>query len=353
MATDELESPAVNKLLKIVLIVVSVVVAVAGIGLPAVVGIRPFIGPKARPVTDRVFDRTPARLDRGRYLVTSAQTPCMLCHSPIDTSGGLLKIKDGMMLAGRNWEPDGVPFVTAPNLTSDPETGIGKRTDDELARAIREGIGHDGRTLFPIMPYQHYRHMSDEDLASIIVFLRSMPPVRNPLPPTKVPFPLNRLINAAPEPVQAPVAADLSTPEKRGQYITTLAVCSDCHTPSDDKGNVVAGMEFSGGTNVTFSGIKGAASANLTPSVNGIPYYTEELFIETIRTGKVRSRPLSEMMPTRYFRNFTDQDLKDVFAYLKTLKPVDHFVDNSMPPTRCERCGLTHGGGERNKKAAS
>jgi mono/diheme cytochrome c family protein len=343
----------VKKLLKIVLVVVCAVVVLAGVGLPAVFGVRPFIGPNARPLTDRAFERTPARLERGRYLVTSAQAACIICHSPLDASGGELKVKDGMMLAGRNWEPDGAPFVTAPNLTSDPETGIGARTDDQIARAIREGISHDGRALFPIMPYQKFRNMSDEDLASIVVYLRSVPPIKNPMPPTNVPFPLSRLINGVPEPVQAPVTADLSTPEKRGQYITTLSVCADCHTPTDDQGNVVAGMDFAGGTTMSFSGVKAVASANLTPSVNGIPYYTEDLFIETIRTGKVRSRQLNPMMPTRYFRNFTDQDLKDVFAYLKSLKPVEHYVDNAEPPTACARCGLKHGGGERNKKADS
>src|SRR5258708_8894237 len=163
------------------------------VGFPAMVGIRPFIGPRARVLTNRRFEPTPARLERGRYLVTSAQTPCLLCHSPLDPSGGLLKVEDGMALAGRNWEPDGTAFVTAPNLTSDPETGIGNRTDDELARAIREGISHDGRTLFPIMPYQHFRSMPDEDLASVIVYLRSLKPVRNPLPPSAIPFPLSRL----------------------------------------------------------------------------------------------------------------------------------------------------------------
>jgi Cytochrome C oxidase, cbb3-type, subunit III/Cytochrome c len=351
MAPGVLECRAVKVLGKVALVVVCVLVAVVVIGLPALVGIRPIIGAKARPLTNRTFEPTAARLARGRYLVTSAQTPCMLCHSPLDTSGGGLKVKDGMTLAGRNWEPDGAPFVTAPNLTSDPETGIATWTDDQLARAIREGIGHDGRTLFPIMPYQHYRHMSDEDLASIIVYLRTVPPVRNPLPPSKVPFPLSRLINGLPEPVTAEVKPDLSTPEKRGAYITELAVCADCHTPADDQGNPVKGMDFAGGNTMRYGNdFKPAAAANLTPSVNGIPYYTEDLFIETFRTGKVRARTLNPMMPTRYFRNFTDLDLKDVFAYLKTLTPVDHFIDNSLPPTKCAKCGLMHGGGERNKK---
>jgi cytochrome c553 len=342
----------VNNWKKILLVLVGVVIVIVAVGLPAVVGIRPIIGPKMRPLTNRVVERTPARLERGRYLVTSAQTPCLICHSPLDTTGGQFKVMDGMSLAGRNWEPDGVPFVTAPNLTSDAETGIGNWSDDMLARAIREGIGHDGRTLFPIMPYEHYRNMSDEDLASIIVYLRSLPPIRNPLPPSKVPFPLRRLINGVPQPIEGEVTADLSTPEKRGKYITELAVCAECHSTADDQGNKVARMDFAGGTTLTYAGVAPVASANITPAVNGIPYYTEDLFVETMRTGRVRSRQLSSFMPTGYFKNFTDQDLKDVFAYLKALKPVDHFVDNSLPPTKCGRCGLMHGGGERNKKPA-
>ena len=330
---------------------VSVVVLVVVVGLPAVVGHRPFIGARARPLTTRTFDRTPARLEQGRAMVTSGQPPCILCHSPIDTTGGGLKVKDGMAFAGRNWTPDGVPFVTAPNLTSDPETGIATWTDDQLARAIREGIGHDGRTLFPIMPYERFRNMSDDDLASIVVYLRSLPPIRNVLPKSNVPFPVKYLINNVPEPVEAPVLADLSTPEKRGRYrVEVLGVCGDCHTPMDEQGNRVPNMEFAGGTALPFGDRKVVYSQNITPAVNGIPYYTEDLFIEVIRTGKVRSRPLDDMMPTHYFRNMSDQDLKDIFAYLKTLKPVDHYVDNSLPPTRCAKCGLTHGGGERNKK---
>lgn len=74
--------------------------------------------------------------------------------------------------------------------------------------------------------------------------------------------------------------------------------------------------------------------------------------METIRTGHVRERQLSDVMPWRFFRNMTDEDLKSIFAYLKTLKAVDHDVDNSLPPTKCARCGHEHGGGERNKKAA-
>jgi mono/diheme cytochrome c family protein len=285
------------------LAVVCLLVVAVAVGLPMVVGLRPFIGPKARRLTDRRFQSSPERIERGRYLVTSGRAPCVICHSPLETAGGELKVKEGMAFAGRTWEPDGVPFVTASNLTPDPETGVGRWTDDELARAIREGIGRDGRALFPTMPYEKFRSMSDEDVASVIVYLRSLKPIRNALAKSHVPFPLNRLINNVPRPIDGPLVPDLSTPEKRGEYIVT-----------------------------------GAA----------IPYYTEALFIEAFRTGRVRSRPLNDMMPTRYYRAMTDADLKDVFAYLKTLTPVDHYVDNSLPSSPCARCGLSHGGGERN-----
>jgi mono/diheme cytochrome c family protein len=337
---------------KTALAVVSVVFALIGAGLPAVVGIRPFIGPKTRALTDRRFERTPARLERGKYLVTTAHPPCVLCHSPIDGKDGHLMVREGMEMAGRNWAPDGIPFVTAPNLTADPETGAGNWTDDQFARAIREGIGHDGRTLFPIMPYQRFRHLTDEDLASIVVYVRSLPPVRNPLAKSAVPFPVKYLINGVPQPVEDPVTADLSTPEKRGHYdVEVLGVCGDCHNTADSQGTQVAGMDYAGGTALPFGDRKVIYSANITPSVNGIPYYTDGLFIEAMRTSKVRSRALDDMMPTHYFGKMTDQDLKDIFAYLKTLKPVDHYVDNSLPPTMCPKCKLLHGGGEKNRKS--
>lgn len=338
---------------KVVAVVAALLVAVVVIGLPAMVGIRPFLGPKSRALTARSFEATPERLARGKYLLTSGRPPCVMCHSPLEpTADGGLAVPAGKEFSGRSFDVDGAPFVTAPNLTPDPETGIGTWTDDQIARAIREGISHDGRALFPIMPYEKFHDMTDEDLAAVVVYLRSLPPVRHELPKTAIPFPLNRLINGAPEPVTAPVTRDLSTPEKRGAYIAQMGVCTDCHTPRDDKGNVRTDMAFAGGTAMPFGNRKVVYSANLTPAVNGIPYYTEDLFIETIRTGKVRSRTLDSMMPWQVYRNMTDQDLKDLFAYLKSLKPVDHYVDNSLPPTFCPKCGLTHGGGERNRKSS-
>src|SRR6202048_405454 len=113
--------------------------------------------------------------------------------------------------------------IVAPNLTPDPETGTGTWSDDALARAIREGVGHDGRALFPMMPFQTFRALSDEDLASIVVFLRALPPVRNPLPATRLVFPVQYLIRTAPQPItQAVAAPDITNPVKRGAYLAAI-----------------------------------------------------------------------------------------------------------------------------------
>ena len=315
-------------------------------GITATIGWRPIIGPRARALTNRTFEATPARLARGAYL-TKAVTPCLVCHSTIDTTE-LWTAKPGLVGAGQKWfEPD-LPWLTVPNITGDRETGAGNWSDDAIARAVREGIGHDGRTLFPVMPYTRFRNMSDEDLASVVTYVRTLTPVRHAVPPAEIPFPVSRFINNVPQPVAGTVAPDLSTLEARGKYLATIAVCEDCHTPLDQKNQPIETLAFGGGGVIHIEGRQPIASANLTPSESGIPYYDQDLFLEVIRTGHVRARQLSDVMPWRFYRNMTDEDLKAIFAYLKTLKPVDHYIDNSLPPTRCARCGHEHGGGERN-----
>jgi len=335
---------------KVLLTTVAVVFALLVIGITATVGWTPIFGPKARPLTDRRFEPSPARLERGEYLVKSV-TGCLHCHSEHEHSTRGLPPKAGRAGSGRSWAEDGIPWLTTSNISSDRETGAGAWTDDMLARAIREGIGHDGRALFPLMPYMNYAKMSDEDLASVITYIRSVPAVRQTQPASAVPFPVNRFINAVPQPIEGSVPApDQSTAEKRGAYLTTLASCADCHTPMDERGQPIKGMEFAGGFSFTHAGREPRAAANITPAVNGIPYYNEELFVEVIRTGRVREREISDVMPWGPYRNMTDEDLKAIFAFLKTVKPVDHFVDNAMPRTKCATCNLEHGGGERNKK---
>ncbi len=250
-----------------------------------------------------------------------------------------------MPFTGLLWN---VGRVVAPNLTPDPETGAGNWTDDQLARAIREGIGHDGRALYPMMPYQRFRALSDEDLASIIVYLRSLPPVRNPLPFTRLVLRVRIMIRNFPRPLKTSVPApDLSTSEKRGAYLAQIASCADCHTPMDSLGHRLPGMEFAGG--LVLAGPFGrVASANLTPDPSGIPYYDLAMFTTAMRTGAVVARPLNPVMPWTTYGSMTDDDLAGIFAYLRSLPSVRHRVDNSEPPTFCRICKQRHGFGDRN-----
>jgi hypothetical protein len=339
-----------KRLPKVSVIVVLCLVALLAVAISATTGWRPILGPRSRPLTYRAFERTPERWARGKYLAENVSV-CMDCHSPHDWTKHDAPIVPGMEGAGEDMSLlKGLPgTVVAPNLTPDPETGTGTWSDDALARAIREGVGHDGHTLFPMMPYQGYRHMPDEDLASVIVFLRSLPPVRNPLPKTEIIFPVKYLMRSAPQPITEPVRApDISDPVKRGAFLVDMARCGDCHTPVD-RGQPLPGMDLSGGQ--VFEGPWGrVASANLTPDASGIPYYDEVLFLQAIRTGYVKARPVNQIMPWHVYRGMTDDDLKAIFAYLKTVRAVPHVVDNTEPPTYCEVCRSAHGGGDKNHK---
>src|SRR5579862_2545406 len=186
----------IGKILRWMLVVLAVVLAA---GITLTIGWRPFIGPRARALTSRKFESTPARLARGEYLVNTI-TDCMGCHAQHDWTAHDAPVLPNTLGAGQDMNIlKGFPGkVYAPNITPDPETGMGNWSDDQLARAIREGVSHDGRALFPFMPYPDFRNMSDEDIASIVVYLRSLPPIRKQRAPTQLIFPVNYLIRGAP-----------------------------------------------------------------------------------------------------------------------------------------------------------
>jgi len=152
-----------NKGVKLLLYITGFLLVMVAIGVTLTIGWRPILGARSRPLTDRHFDMTPARLARGEYLARGV-LGCLDCHTEHDwkaPGGALVPGREG---AGQIFPGEGFPGrIVATNLTPDPQTGAGKWTDDQFARAIREGIGHDERTLFPLMPYPNFRHMSDEE----------------------------------------------------------------------------------------------------------------------------------------------------------------------------------------------
>ena len=132
--------------------------------------------------------RTPERLARGQYLVEGL-LQCPACHSEVDFSKRPLEVLPGKKLGGFVFPNVELELkrpnrIVAPNISPDLEYGAGTWKDADFVRALRQGIGHDGRTLFPLMPYFYFRNLSDEDLASVIVYERSMAPVHIKRPKT-------------------------------------------------------------------------------------------------------------------------------------------------------------------------
>ena len=303
----------------------------------------------ARPLRPITFSRSPGRLARGRYLVNGV-LGCFLCHSDRDPSLPGAHPVAGREGSGHVLADDGKTRLVAPNITPDPDTGAGRWTDDMLARAIREGVGHDGRPLHPQMWCDAFQYLSDEDVASVVVYLRSLRPVRNPLPPTRLAPGRAERIEAMLHPITRPVPSrDLSTAAARGRYLTDIANCQGCHTPWEaplDPGRFAGGnriQEKIGDAPLT------AFSRNITDDPSGIPYMDDALFIEAIRTGKVRTRSFSPIMRWVAYRNMTDDDLRAIRAYLRTVPRARHTVDPAEPEAVCPACGQRHGAGAINR----
>lgn len=294
----------------------------------------------ARALTDVRFERTPARIARGRYLADAA-IGCVLCHSERDESRPGAPPVPGREFAGRIVADEPGRFLVAPNLTPDLETGAGSWSDDMLARAIREGVGHDGRGLSGPMWWWAFRSLSDEDVASIVAYLRTLPPVRHLLPVRRLTAEreLGRAQGA--KPLVAPVATrDLAAPLERGRYLIEIADCMGCHSAWEAPINAGLGA---GGNELE----NGVFSANLTPDPSGIGGYTEEIFVGVLRSG--RGGTLHSVMPWAAYRNMPDEDLRAIYQALRLLPAVAHRVHNGAPPTLCPVCGQRHGLGELNR----
>ena len=297
--------------------------------------------PRRRPLDDRSYAVTPERLARGQYLAEHL-LQCFVCHSERDWNRPGAPPVEGRKGAGALLREQGERRIVAPNITPDAGTGAGAWTDDMLARGIREGIGHDERPLYWGMWYQSFAALSDEDLAAVVVYLRSIPPVRNALPSTRLPPEELRENAALPRPITAPVAGPPpGDRQARGRYLVNVADCTGCHTSWHSSRN----PGLLGGGNLIQRGTHSAFSTNLTRHASGAGY-SVDTFIAVIRGGKGGS--LSPVMPWTAFRGLTDDDLAAIHDALGAVQPVAHYVGNAGEPSHCAACGQSHPLGEYN-----
>ncbi|MGB3078035.1 MAG: cytochrome c [Saprospiraceae bacterium] len=279
------------------------------------------------PYPDIKASSDSAIIAHGQHLVLST-AHCAECHFKPDDS---TKVKNGedFQLAG-----GGFPFLFpggafySRNISSDKETGIGNLKDGEIARALRYGVKHDGTVLIPAMEYQN---LSDEDLTAIISYLRTIPAVSHKVPDNDFNL-FGKAILAfliRPEsPVKTPPAK--MTPDTTAQYGEYLARfvsgCRSCHTERNPNTGAYIGEELAGGP---FEQVKGDPprmlyTANLTPDPTGVLHdWTFEKFRDRFHQGT--SIPES-VMPWFAFKKLNDTELRALWKYLHTIKPVHHDV---------------------------
>src|SRR5215468_3465211 len=221
----------------------------------------------------------PDLIARGAYLTTAAG--CADCHT--DSKQGGPPYAGGRALA--------TPFGTfyAPNITPDLDTGIGRWSEAQFLRALREGVRPDGSNYFPVFPYPSFTKITDDDVRAIRAYLFAQPAVKQSNRAHDVAFPFSwrflqtgwKWLFFTPGPFRP--APERGEAYNRGAYlVTALSHCGDCHTPRNMFGAVRSGMPLAG----TPDGPDGQLVPNITPDPGtGIGKWERDDVVELLRTG--------------------------------------------------------------------
>jgi mono/diheme cytochrome c family protein len=265
---------------------------------------------------------------RGEYLTRAAD--CAACH----TAPG------GKPFAG------GLPFklpmigtIYSTNITPDQETGIGAWSDAEFLKALHQGIGKDGKHLYPAFPYTSYALMTDSDVLAIKAYLLTLKPVQYTVPMNDVSFPFNQRYlmmfwNALFKPAHRfRLNADQPADWNRGAYLVeALGHCGDCHTPR----NILFGLnnkrKFAGAL------IQGWKAYNITRDHDfGIGSWSDKQLEGYLSVGHAEGRgsaggPMSEVVDNS-LRYLTEPDIKAIAMYLKSVPANGDRTDVAAAPT--------------------
>ncbi|MGG9972664.1 cytochrome c [Ferruginibacter sp. SUN002] len=271
-----------------------------------------------------------AVIARGKYLVYGP-AHCADCHGAVGSEAQVNAGVEVPLSGGYVFQiPPG--DIHVPNITPD-KTGIGKLTDEQIARSLRNGVGYDGRAIFDFMPFHN---TSDDDLTAIISYLRTTKPVSNDVPKHSFSL-LGKILKAL---VIKPTGPTGDVPKsvtpdssiEYGRYLaTSVANCRGCHTERDLKTGAFVGPDYAGGFEIESPVDKKYIfhTPNISPDkkTGHIVDWTEEMFISRFRKGKLIPQ---SPMPWGPFGRMTDMELKAIYKYLKTVTPVERKIEKIL-----------------------
>jgi len=255
-------------------------------------------------------------IGRGEYLVRAAG--CVACHT--DIKGGAPALAGGRALK--------TPFGTfyTPNITPDPEHGLGRWREADFQRALTKGRDPRGRPYYPAFPYTAYSGMNAQDIKDLWAYLSSLPPVPRPNKPHEIDFPFNLRVSALVWQRLFFDPADFSPDPgrdvlwNRGAYLTRhLGHCGECHSPRNRLGVVDGTRELAG----NLLGPDGKKVPNITPHEKAIGDWSEsdlKFFFKTgiLPDGDFVGGAMEEVF-SESTRHLNDEDRAAIAAYLKAL----------------------------------
>jgi hypothetical protein len=285
------------------------------------------------PVKPISIDITDERVERGRYLANHVSV-CIDCHSTRDWEKFSGPIIPGTLgIGGEKFSEEfGFPGTFySPNITP---FNLRDWSDGEIYRAIASGVSKSGRPLFPVMPYHNYGRMDNQDIYSIIAYLRTIQPKESHIPASKAKFPYNILLHTIPTDAQPQKMPPRTDTIAYGRYMANAAACIECHTPVR-RNQLILNRAFSGGREFKMPfGI--LSSQNITPDIEtGIGAWTAEQFVERFKAydKPYQDLPVADIsqfqtvMPWNMYAGMSEDDLRAIYTYLQTLEPIKNQVD--------------------------
>lgn len=281
-----------------------------------------------------VADQGPADIENGRVMFVAAD--CATCHAT-PGQGDMTRLGGGRTLDTK------FGLFRMPNISPDPDTGIGAWTQDDFIRAVREGVGRKGENLYPAFPYTSYQRMTANDLRDMFAYIKTLPPVANAVAAheLKFPFTMRRgigvwrlaFLDGAPLPDMPPLPdmkkADAARPDsgaalmERGRYLVEgPGHCVECHSPRTVMGNIPGSKRFGGGP--TPEGT--AYFPNISPDETGIGFWAANSIKDYLRTGispigKRAGGDMKEVIDNT--AQLSERDRLAMAVYLKTVSAVD------------------------------